>query len=246
MTTEIRWQTCPKWCERIPDPSVDYTAGGHLDDLRDDGTGTEVESRLHERSWKLPSSGRDDAVSAIEVQAFEYRTPTGTRLDSVHMVVAADAGEFLSLEAAAEAANAITQLLDEITADQNPCGTVKPLGHSHFGYWINKNRRTARCYDCGHQYIPKSDNDAEPWPTSATPHTTILGPAAHLRRSEPTPNGTTKTDRLRQLCKTPFDILEIEGDDGTITDTPVVRAIDVIAAIDGSAADSTEPGRQSV
>jgi len=41
-------------------------------------------------------------------------------------------------------------------------------------------------------------------------------------------------DRVRQLCATPFDILEIEGDDGTITDTPVVRATDVLAALDGS------------
>lgn len=45
-------------------------------------------------------------------------------------------------------------------------------------------------------------------------------------------------DRVRQLCATPFDILEIEGDDGTITDTPVVRATDVLAALNGSRSDS--------
>lgn len=36
---------------------------------------------------------------------------------------------------------------------------------------------------------------------------------------------------LRRLCAEPFDTLEIEGDDGAITDTRVVRAADIIAAI---------------
>lgn len=36
---------------------------------------------------------------------------------------------------------------------------------------------------------------------------------------------------LRQLCVEPFDTLEIEGDDGVITETRVVRAKDIIAAI---------------
>lgn len=36
---------------------------------------------------------------------------------------------------------------------------------------------------------------------------------------------------LRQLCAEPFDTLEIEGGDGAITDTHVVRAADIIAAI---------------
>lgn len=41
-----------------------------------------------------------------------------------------------------------------------------------------------------------------------------------------------KVDRLRRLCESPFDILEIEGEDGAVTDTPVVRATDVIAVLD--------------
>ncbi len=36
---------------------------------------------------------------------------------------------------------------------------------------------------------------------------------------------------LRRLCAEPFDTLEIEGDDGAITDTRVVRAADIVAAI---------------
>ncbi|SHU68780.1 Uncharacterised protein [Mycobacteroides abscessus subsp. abscessus] len=178
MTTKFTWQPCPKWCDRNPDPSVDYTAGGHLDDLRDDGSGTEVESRVHERSWKLPGSGRDDAVSAIELEAHEYRTPTGTRLEDVRVLIAADAGEYLSLEAAAEAANAITALLAEIAEDQGTRNSPTPKNHRHFGYWINKSRRTARCYDCGHPYEPRTDKDAEPWMPQTNPHTKILGPAA--------------------------------------------------------------------
>lgn len=174
----FQWPPCPKWCERNPDSSVDYTAGGHLDDLRDDGNGIEVESRVHERSWKLPNSGRDDAVSAIELQAYEYRTSAGTRLDDVQVLVAADAGEYLSLKAAAEAANAITALLAEIAADQEPADAATTLNHKHFGYWVNKDRNTARCYHCGHQYEPETDTDAEPWAIKTTPHSTLLGPAA--------------------------------------------------------------------
>ncbi|OKH73686.1 hypothetical protein EB73_06610 [Mycobacterium sp. SWH-M3] len=54
-----------------------------------------------------------------------------------------------------------------------------------------------------------------------------------IRRREPSLDGTAKTDRLRRLCETPFDILEIEDEDGIVTDTPVVRATDVIATLDG-------------
>ncbi|WP_255785850.1 hypothetical protein [Mycobacteroides abscessus] len=39
-------------------------------------------------------------------------------------------------------------------------------------------------------------------------------------------------DRLRRLCASPFDVLEIEYEDGVFTDTPVVRVADVIAALD--------------
>lgn len=38
-------------------------------------------------------------------------------------------------------------------------------------------------------------------------------------------------DRLRRLCASPFDVLEIEYEDGVFTDTPVVRVADVIAAL---------------
>lgn len=39
--------------------------------------------------------------------------------------------------------------------------------------------------------------------------------------------------QLRRLCENPFDILEIEDDDGTITKTAVVRAADLMAVLDG-------------
>lgn len=113
----VQWPPCPKWCGRNPDPAVDYVAGGHLDDLRDDGSGVEVESRVHERSWKLPRSDRNDIVQAIELEAFEYQTATGTRLGEVHLMVDSDAGQYLSLEAAAEAATAIKALLAEVAGD---------------------------------------------------------------------------------------------------------------------------------
>lgn len=41
-------------------------------------------------------------------------------------------------------------------------------------------------------------------------------------------------EQLLRLCEKPFDILEIEDDDGTITKTAVVRAADVAAVLDGS------------
>ena len=113
----VQWPPCPKWCERNPDPAVDYVAGGHLDDLRDDGSGVEVESRVHERSWTLPKAGRDDIVQAIELEAFEYQTASGTRLGEVHLLVDSDAGQYLSLEAAAAAAMAIKALLGEVAGD---------------------------------------------------------------------------------------------------------------------------------
>ncbi|SIH19350.1 Uncharacterised protein [Mycobacteroides abscessus subsp. abscessus] len=113
----VQWPPCPKWCGRNPDPAVDYVAGGHLDDLRDDGSGAEVEIRVHERSWKLPRSGRGDVVQAIELEALEHQTATGTRLGEVHLLVDSDAGQYLSLEAAAAAATAIKALLGEVAGD---------------------------------------------------------------------------------------------------------------------------------
>lgn len=40
-------------------------------------------------------------------------------------------------------------------------------------------------------------------------------------------------DQVRRLCASPFDVLEIEYDDGVFTNTPVVRVADVIAVLDG-------------
>lgn len=37
------------------------------------------------------------------------------------------------------------------------------MDHKHFGYWINRERGWARCYECGFQFDAKSDADAEPW-----------------------------------------------------------------------------------
>ena len=51
-----------------------------------------------------------------------------------------------------------------------------------------------------------------------------------------------KIDRLRRLCANPFDVHEIEDDDGTITDTAVLRASDLIAILDGRA-DCDSPPR---
>lgn len=35
--------------------------------------------------------------------------------------------------------------------------------HRHFGYWINRDRNVARCYDCGFQFQPDSPSQAEDW-----------------------------------------------------------------------------------
>lgn len=39
------------------------------------------------------------------------------------------------------------------------------MEHKHFGYWINKAARSARCYDCGCQYQAAAADEAEPWKT---------------------------------------------------------------------------------
>lgn len=44
-----------------------------------------------------------------------------------------------------------------------PYKEVKEMDHKHFGYWINRERGWARCYECGFQFDAKSDADAEPW-----------------------------------------------------------------------------------
>lgn len=59
------------------------------------------------------------------------------------------------------------------------------------------------------------------------------------------PGLSVNIDRLRQLCATPFDVLEIEDDDGTVTDTPVVRAADVIAALDDLSQPQSGIGREN-
>lgn len=46
-----------------------------------------------------------------------------------------------------------------------PAGCVPRGGgreHEHFGYWINRELRTARCYECGFQFIA-DDDSAEEW-----------------------------------------------------------------------------------
>ena len=35
--------------------------------------------------------------------------------------------------------------------------------HKHFGYWINRPRNVARCYQCGFQFSTSSPNEAEDW-----------------------------------------------------------------------------------
>lgn len=52
------------------------------------------------------------------------------------------------------------------------------------------------------------------------------------RRPNPSEPSPTQIDQLRQLCANPFDVLEIETDDGTITATPVIRASDLIAVLE--------------
>ncbi|WP_157931644.1 hypothetical protein [Mycobacteroides abscessus] len=73
-----------------------------------------------------------------------------------------------------------------------------------------------------------------------------LGAVAALvdaaRRSNDPETLLAKIARLRQLCETPFDVLEIESDDGTITNTAVIRAVDVQAILDPAAADHTSQG----
>lgn len=36
------------------------------------------------------------------------------------------------------------------------------LPHRHFGYWINRPRRQARCYECQYQFLG-DDTTAEQW-----------------------------------------------------------------------------------
>lgn len=46
--------------------------------------------------------------------------------------------------------------------DRRMNGPTQGPPHRHFGYWINRARRTARCYACQYQFRG-DDTTAEPW-----------------------------------------------------------------------------------
>jgi hypothetical protein len=51
-------------------------------------------------------------------------------------------------------------------------GPTPGQAHRHFGYWINRTRRTARCYVCQYQFLG-DDTTAEDW--VGQPRDTTLG-----------------------------------------------------------------------
>ncbi len=63
------------------------------------------------------------------------------------------------------AASAVAEL-EGVLCDGAPAGGAVPPDedweHRHFGYWINPDRNTARCYECGYQFLPADPSQAEP------------------------------------------------------------------------------------
>lgn len=108
---DIEWGRCPGWCTRNPDCKVDFTEGGHMTDVGEDG----VAVRYHDCRWPLPDGDEPEAVQAVELEAIESCTKNGKpQLGEVRFVVNSDVGQYMSLAAAAAASGIIRQALAEM------------------------------------------------------------------------------------------------------------------------------------
>lgn len=109
---QIQWGPCPSWCARHPDPAVDLSGGGHMTDLREDGTAL----RIHERQWPLPDRGDPEAVQAVELEAIETCAQgLQPKLGEVRFVVNADMGQYMSIAAAASASAIIRSAIADMS-----------------------------------------------------------------------------------------------------------------------------------
>ncbi|MFN6548179.1 hypothetical protein [Mycolicibacterium nivoides] len=78
--------------------------------------------------------------------------------------------EVLRIETVTDAAACARDHLDEVCRVANTVletlKTAPPQrvdsAHQHFGYWINRSARTARCYRCQYQFVG-TDETAEDW-----------------------------------------------------------------------------------
>lgn len=108
---DIEWGPCPGWCTRNPDPTIDFRAGGHFTDLREDGAAM----RIHDCRWPLPDTNSPEAIQAVELEAVETCTKTGKpQLGDVRFLVNSDKGQYMTLAAAAAASGIIQQALAEM------------------------------------------------------------------------------------------------------------------------------------
>lgn len=109
---QVQWGPCPSWCSRHPDPAVDLGDGGHMTDLREDGTAV----RIHERMWPLPDSREPEAVQAVELEAIETcKQGLKPQLGEVRFVVNADLGQYMSIAAAASASAIIRSAIADMS-----------------------------------------------------------------------------------------------------------------------------------
>lgn len=109
---QVEWGPCPSWCSRHPDPAVGMRDGGHMTDLREDGTAI----RIHERRWPLPDRGDPESVQAVELEAIETCTQgRKPQIGEVRFLMNADVGQYMSLAAAASASAIIRSALAEMS-----------------------------------------------------------------------------------------------------------------------------------
>lgn len=107
----IKWGPCPGWCPSDPDPAVDMSAGGHMTDVREDGTAI----RFHTRRWSLPDGDSPEAVQAVELEIVETCTKAGKpQMGEAQFLVNSDEGQYMSLTAAAVASGIIRQALADM------------------------------------------------------------------------------------------------------------------------------------
>lgn len=145
----------PKW--------TDPGAGSALSDLIHDALHAGV--IIGDPSFDLQVNGDDDA----EVSGF-YAVLKNAAGDQRLIGLTSGWTEVLRVDDGTDARQSAHEHLDEICNVANSvlraigvaAETTSTSAHRHFGYWINRALRTARCYGCQFQFVG-TDDTAEDW-----------------------------------------------------------------------------------
>jgi len=159
-----------RWCEAKADELecdvpqwTDPAAGAALSDFFHDAQQAGV--IIGDAAFDLQVTGDDDA----EVSGF-YAVLKNASGDQRLIGLTSGWTEVLRVAAGTPARQGAREHLDEICNVAN--SVLRTIGvaseataittHRHFGYWINRAMRTARCYECQYQFVG-TDDTAEDW-----------------------------------------------------------------------------------